>query len=141
ALNNHGTSFHNMLISFYAYMGHKISGRDAYSHFVEGAFNRQIMKDGSQPRELKRPDSFHYSTFNIGFLIEVAERSGQQLGLNMWNEKNTEGANINDAAEYLAPFALGEKEWPYQNGMQPETLKSLAEHLVKIRAQYGDMSG
>jgi Alginate lyase len=39
---------------------------------------------------------------------------GDRVGIHLWNFRTTDGRSIRKATEYLAPFALGEQKWPYQ---------------------------
>ena len=47
---------------------------------------QEIQPDGRQPFELKRTNSWDYSTFNLQGLFELAS-IGQHMGMDLWNYK------------------------------------------------------
>lgn len=67
----------------------------------------QVDTQGNQPLETARSRSFHYCLFNLtGFLDLVT--LGKHCDVDFINYEP-----IRSALEFLIPFAVGEKEWPY----------------------------
>jgi hypothetical protein len=96
---------------------------------------QEIQSDGRQPFELKRTNSWDYSTFNLQGLFELA-CIGQHVGLDLWNyNKTTQGAAkplLQTALDYLLPYALKTKIWPYpQIALSSINTKSLSNLLCQ----------
>lgn len=73
----------------------------------------QIQPDGSQPLELSRTLSWHYSVFNLQPLYTLA-MMGNHVGVDLWDYQTTSGASLRKALEYVLPAAFNPPVWPYQ---------------------------
>lgn len=95
----------------------------------------QIKPDGSQPHELRRTLSFHYSNYNLGFFIDIMTMA-QRLGIDLGEAISPEGAGICKAADFLAAY-LGKDapEWPYNqiSGMEAAR-QNLCKNLYRLGA-------
>src|SRR5262249_37422027 len=69
----------------------------------------QVKADGSQPRELARADSWHYSIFNLTAMMSMAELS-ERVGVNLWKYQAADGQSIRTALDYLTPYLDGKRK-------------------------------
>lgn len=112
ARNNHGTWFAATFASFALFIGDEALARQTVEA-VKARIAWQIEPDGRQPLELARTRGMSYSLFNLNALLTVAA-IGDKLGVNLWEYQTKDGRSIGKALAFLAPFAFGEKEFPYQ---------------------------
>jgi hypothetical protein len=110
--NNHGTFYDMQVADFALFTGKK--------KIAEQALNRskhrmevQIEKDGKMPLELERTQALWYSTYNLEGWFKLAQLA-DVAGVNLWTYSAKNGGSIKKALDWLAPFAIGEKPWPYQ---------------------------
>ena len=66
----------------------------------------QIAADGSQPQELARTRSWHYSTFDLVAYTRLAA-IGRHVGVNLWSYEGPDGQSLFKAVDYLLPAATG----------------------------------
>lgn len=105
-------SWYDMQVALYSlFIGDASTARRA----VENAQQRiaaQIEPDGRQPAELKRTRSFHYSMYALQALFDVAYL-GKHVGVDLFRFTTADGRSIRQALDFMIPFAIGEKKWPY----------------------------
>lgn len=105
AKNNHGSWYAAQTATYAMFVGDTAKARE----IVEGAKTRiaaQFKSDGSQPEELGRTRSLHYSNFNIEALSRVAD-IGRHLGVDLWSEPG-----FIRGIDHIAQYAGRETEWP-----------------------------
>ena len=58
---------------------------------------------------------------NLRGLLQLAHL-GRQVGVDLCSAQTPDGRSIRKALDFLAPYAKGERKWPYQqiNGFRPE---------------------
>src|SRR5258708_29483109 len=132
--NNHGTWYDAQLADFSLF-----AGRDP---IVKGIFAKaasrvtsQIAADGSQPLELARTRSYHYSAFNLlafSILADLAPAAGADL----WH---LPGPGLRAAIDFLLPYVNGAKTWPYPDIDKVDYLAQLAPFLVRAALAYPDV--
>lgn len=71
----------------------------------------QFERDGSQPAELERTRSLHYSLFNLAALAAVA-RTGDCVGVDLWDTPSGE-SGFQSGLQYLVPYLLAQQTWPH----------------------------
>jgi hypothetical protein len=140
AKNNHGTFYDVQVVSFALFLGK----RDFAKSVVEAAKTKriavQIEPDGRQPLELARTKAWSYSVMNLDGLMLLANL-GDRLGIDLWQYETRDGRSIRKALDFLAPFALDEKKWTYQQlGDWPPQilfplLRRAAPHYTDARFQ------
>ena len=111
--NNHGTWYDVQTTAIALYAGRPEKARD----IVEGAkafrVARCIEPDGTQPAELERTRSLHYSVFNLSALSQLA-RLGESVNVDLWSYQSPDGRSIRRALDNVAPYLNGEQEWEHQ---------------------------
>ncbi|WP_405932890.1 alginate lyase family protein [Streptomyces sp. NBC_00827] len=134
AKNNHGT-FYDMLLAGLAYAtGDRDLARRTVLDARAKRIDPQIAADGSQPQELARTRSWHYSTFDLVAYTRLAA-IGRHVGVNLWSYEGPEGQSLFKAVDYLLPAATGAQPWPYP---ELEFYRFAASDVVHAAADAGD---
>ena len=111
--NNHGTWYDAQIATIAMFIGE----RDQASRIVEQARTKRIAKciepDGRQPEELDRTKGLHYCVFNLSAMSKLA-RIGEHVGVDLWHFKTDDGRSIRRGLDFVLPYLLGHKEWPYE---------------------------
>ena len=106
---------------------------------IQKLIPQEIRLDGRQPFELKRTNSWDYSTFNLQGLFELAG-IGQHVGMDLWNYKAPHGTArplLQTALDYLLPYALKKQPWPYPQIASPSiNTKTLSNLLCQAIIHY-----
>eukprot|EP00041_Stephanoeca_diplocostata_P017773 m.365328 g.365328 ORF g.365328 m.365328 type:complete len:247 (+) comp20814_c2_seq7:1413-2153(+) len=114
--NNHGTWFDGMWQGVALYVGNTTQASDAAVECCKVHMEFQLAKDGSQWLELERSNPAGYCQYNLRAFSENARLAANAGLYNVWSYKTvTNGSSIADAIDFLLPYALGEKPWPYPN--------------------------
>ncbi|ORM66733.1 alginate lyase [Pantoea rwandensis] len=74
----------------------------------------QIRADGTQPLELARTRSFHYSYFNLQALTSMAQLAQRSDAGDLWHY-HQQGGSLLDALDYMAPYSDARTPWPWKN--------------------------
>jgi len=74
---------------------------------------KQVAPDGSLPEELTRTNSFHYSWFCLAAFLDVAD-IGLSRNIDVWKYSTSDHRSIKQAIDFLVPYAVDGKPWPYQ---------------------------
>jgi hypothetical protein len=93
----------------------------------------QIASDGSQPQELTRTRSWHYSTFTLVAYSRPAA-IGRHVGVNLWTYQGPDGQSVFKTVDYLLPAATG-AAWPHP---ELEFHRYAATDVVHAAADAGD---
>lgn len=111
AKNNHGTFAAMQIAAIAAWLG-DIGTARSQLEAQRDLIPQRIAADGSQPQEIVRPTSYHYSTFTlVAWLRMVA--IGQRVGVDLWGYTGPNGESIPKAVEYIIPAAKG-GDWPHE---------------------------
>ncbi|NEA63340.1 alginate lyase family protein [Streptomyces sp. SID12488] len=134
ATNNHGT-FYDMQLAALAYAtGDKDLARRTVLNVRSTRIAPQIASDGSQPQELARTRSWHYSTFALVAHTRLAA-VGRHVGVNLWAYRGPDGQSLFKAVDYLLPAATGAVAWPHR---ELGFLRYAADDIVHAAADAGD---
>ncbi|KAJ2962142.1 hypothetical protein NQZ79_g2614 [Umbelopsis isabellina] len=131
ALNNHGTFYYAQLAGFSQYIGDINGTRQAVRKYLDTIYDGQIKADGSQPLELSRQFSLHYSYYNLEALGSMA-KFAQSIGMNIWNIANSHNATYQTAVNFLIKNTLSTK-----NAENPANFLPMLETSANV---YGDTS-
>ncbi|PKW06535.1 Alginate lyase [Streptomyces sp. 1222.5] len=134
AANNHGT-FYDMQLAALAYAtGDTALARRTVLAARTARIDPQIAGDGSQPQELARTRSWHYSTFDLVAYTRLAA-IGRHVGVDLWRYRGPDGQSLVKAVDYLLPAATGAAGWPHP---ELEFLRYAAADVVHAAADAGD---
>jgi hypothetical protein len=137
ATNNHGTWYEVQVATYALFAGEKEETVKALLEECKTKrIARQIEPDGKQPLELKRTKAFDYSVVNLRGLFALATL-GERVGVDLWHYETKDGRSIRKALDWLAPYAVGEKEWTYEQITQLKGT-SLAPLLRRAAVAYKD---
>ncbi|ANW21145.1 alginate lyase family protein [Streptomyces clavuligerus] len=134
AANNHGV-FHDLQVAaLAAATGDRALARNVVREARAKRIDLQIAPDGTQPQELRRTRSWHYSTFSLVAHVRLAAL-GRQLGVDLWAHRGPQGQSLARAVHYLLPAATGSARWPH-----PELnfRRYAAADVVRAAADAGD---
>jgi hypothetical protein len=112
AKNNHGTWFYVQVIDFALFTGDKARALQLVNESKK-RLDSQLTKEGQWPLELERTNALGYSTFNTQAWFQVAKLA-EQVGVDLWHYKTSKGVGLQNAVDWLLPYALNEKKWTYQ---------------------------
>lgn len=114
AANNHSTAYDTQVIALAMFVGRDDLARKIVSELPEKRMFTQIDPDGSQPHEMWRTLSYHYSQYNLTHFLDIFLMA-QKLGLKIDDATDSEGRSFYKAMDLLASY-LGKSvdEWPGQ---------------------------
>lgn len=110
AKNNHGSWYAAQTAAYALFTGNASLARK----IVAGGRERigwQITADGSQPIEMERTRSLHYSGFNIEALSRLAE-IGRIVGVDLWSYQSPKGGSLRRAIDHVAKYLGTNDKWP-----------------------------
>jgi hypothetical protein len=131
AANNHGTYKDLLDASIAVYIGQTSLAQSIVSGARATRIDNQITADGSQPLELARTRSWHYSNFDVTAYCRLTA-TGRRVGVNLWTYVNPRGGSIDKAIDFLIPAAeKGRGAWKGPElGSFDQTLAKYALHFA-----------
>lgn len=94
------------------------------------AVNIDGIPDGSMPHEIKRNQSFLYSLFGLEAFCALAG-CAEVVGMDLWHYKAENGSGLRVAFEFLTPYLLEQKPWPFESIAEAKTLMPKAINMVR----------
>jgi hypothetical protein len=110
ALNNHGTWCDAQCVSYALFSQQSELAKNIIESRGYERINSQILKDGSQPRELVRTLSWNYSNMNLRAFFTLANLA-KKINIDLMNYKSNGFVPLHQALDYLVPFLKEEKKW------------------------------
>ncbi|KAJ7876148.1 alginate lyase-domain-containing protein [Mycena olivaceomarginata] len=111
ATNNHGT-FAIMQSAGIALFTGDTTLVQSKANLMKPRIGLYITANGSQPQELVRTRSFHYSTFDLVAYTRMAAIA-KKVGIDLWGYEGAQGQSINQAIDFIIPAATGAEEWSF----------------------------
>jgi len=134
--NNHATWYDCQIVHFAYFVNRKDLARGVLKELNRRRMEIQIEANGSQPLELTRTRSFDYSMFNLEAYLSLA-RLAKHLNIDIWKFKNSKGASLKSAVDFIGPYTNPIKNWPYEQIRDSDEDK-LAHILIQTAFQYPD---
>lgn len=108
--NNLGAAYDVTLFCMSHFVGDYDNCDMIAANFAQRRINQQIEKDGSQPLELARTRSFHYSVFNLNHILDFCVIQ-QRLGNDYIS---AQGMRVKTAIDFLSYHLENSNDYPYQ---------------------------
>jgi hypothetical protein len=136
AKNNHGTWYDLQVVDIALFLGDRALAADTLNRVKTTRIAVQIEPNGSQPLELARTNAWGYSNGNLDGLTQLA-CLGQEIGVDLWHFQTADGRSIQAAINFVLPYAIGSKQWNYQQigGFHADEPEHTLERAAKA---YGD---
>jgi hypothetical protein len=110
--NNHGSFFDQQEAALALATGQGALAKSIVQGAESTRLDVQLAAGGTQPLEITRTRSWHYSTFNLVALTRLA-MIGRHVGVDLWHYTTPAGGSILKSIDYLIPAATGAAAWPY----------------------------
>lgn len=127
AKNNHGSWYTVQVAGVAWYLG-KNDVVKSMSELLKQKLDHQLMPDGSQPEELARTRSFHYSYFNLQAATYMAILASR-VDENLWQYRTARGSSLLKALDFMAPYLDENKPWPHK------TMDRQSSRLIPLMLQ------
>ena len=136
ATNNHGTWYYVQASSIALFLNKTDIAKNMLESTMHKLIPQEIQPDGRQPFELRRTNSWDYSTFNLQGLFELSS-IGQHIGMAYKAPHGTARPLLQTALDYLLPYALKKQPWPYPQIASPSiNTKSLSNLVCQAIIHY-----
>ena len=132
--NNHGSFFDEQEAALALATGQASLARQIVTTAETKRLDVQLAADGSEPLEISRTRSWHYSNFNLTALTRLA-MIGQHVGVDLWTYQTPSGGSILKSINFLIPAATGAAAWTYP---ELDFQAFSATDLVHVAAEHGD---
>ena len=110
--NNHGSFFDQLEAALAVATGQPDLARAVVTGAEAKRLDVQLAGNGTQPLEITRTRSWHYSNFNLLALTRLA-MIGRHVGVDLWHYTTPSGGGILKSVDCLIPAATGAAAWPY----------------------------
>ncbi len=130
--NNHGNWYVTQVSGIAWYLGDKAVIGDM-AKLMKSKLDVQLKPDGTQPAELARTRSFHYSYFNLQAISMMAVLA-QKNGIDLWHYRTLQGGSVLKSLDFMARFTDPALPWPYKSldqiRVRPVPLLSWADNAT-----------
>ncbi|KAJ7661242.1 alginate lyase-domain-containing protein [Mycena rosella] len=111
AANNHGTYAIMQSAGIALFLNNTALAKQKATS-MQARITSYITANGSQPLELARTRSFHYSIYDLIAYTRIAA-IGKKIGVDLWGYKGAQGQSIHGAVNFLIPAATEATQWAY----------------------------
>lgn len=111
--NNHGTWYDAHVSAVALFIGDEQTAKKILFRSAHKRIEKEIAPDGSQPHEISRSRSWYYAIYNLRGLFEIAHQA-EKVGLDLWHFEGKKKQGLRMALDVLIPYAVGQKEWDYE---------------------------
>jgi hypothetical protein len=119
AKNNHGTFFDVQIVHVALFAGDTACARQVAEAAIQKRILKQIEPDGSQPEELARPISLHYSFYNLEAMFYLATLA-EHVGVDLWHAGDS---RIRAALNFVVPYSDPACPWPYPDEKEASRMR------------------
>lgn len=109
--NNHGVCFFVQAAAFALFTDNEQIADFCRNYYKKGLLG-QVGADGSFRRELGRTKPYNYSIFVVDNMVSLCHLLSQPDD-NLWEYETGEGIGIRRALDFLSPYIVDKKSWPY----------------------------
>lgn len=125
--NNHGSWYDTVWQSVAHFAGNATANKLAAEEVIQVRIPTQILPDGREWIELERAAPAGYCMYNLLALTVNADLARfANTGVDIWNYETKDGRSLKKAIDWLLPYALNEKPWPYKQ-IEPAKWSGLHE--------------
>lgn len=111
--NNHGSWYWAGIASFLEVSGAGDEVGRLLAEVLPQRLQMQVEPDGSQPEELGRAISQHYTAFALTSFTNIAIAAGR-VGFDAWAVRTNDGRSIRRALDWMVPYLTGGPEWRWR---------------------------
>jgi len=111
--NNHSTWWTNQVATLATFTRQRRAATDGVGPRSGFLVPKEIRPDGSCPREEERTRALHYSSMNLDAFALLC-RLAQLDGVDLWHFRAANGAAVENAFAYLAPFVAKPAAWKFK---------------------------
>ena len=133
--NNHATLYYVQAVDFALFTGNNNVAKEL-SEDSKKRIDSQINNQGKMQEEIDRTRGLSYSTMNLVGWFTLAKLA-KHSGVDLFGYKNSSNASFKTALDYIYPYAVGEKPWPYQQ-ITPYTREGIYTLLLLASEAYKD---
>ena len=109
--NNHASWWAAQVAAVGSFLADSKAQTSAFTFYRDRILPRQIMPNGSAPREEIRPRSLRLSVINLEAFTVVCRIAQVHGAANLWTVRSRGGATLSAAIDYLSPYLLDPKKW------------------------------
>ena len=109
--NNHASWWAAQVAAVGSFVGDAKAQQLAFSFYKDHLLPRQIMPNGSAPREEIRARSLRLSSLNLEAFSLICRIAQVRGGGDLWTVRARSGASIAAALDYLSPYLDDPKKW------------------------------
>ncbi len=132
--NNHGTWYDVQVVSIALFTDQPALAKSIVEQQTKARIASQIKPSGEQPHELARTLSWNYSQMNLMGFLELTLLA-ENIGIDLWHYTAPNGGSIQNAFQYLLPYALGKTAWTYKQ-LKPIHFEYFMDMATTVSKQY-----